>query len=440
MIALAAICIGVAAWSYRTQSVAMDGSVEMTNASKQSPRESSLLELKPQARKNLNLAVAVARPTRHWRTITIPGVVQDRPGVSDRGVTSPAVGTVSEIHRFEGDTVSPGGRLITIQLFSEYLQATQTQLFKSAKELEIIQGEIQRLAGVTARGGVSGSKLIALENDAARQETLVVSAKQELLNRGLSPAQIRKIEAGEFVSSVEVSAPPKRATDQETATAYELQTLAVELGQSVQAGHLLVSLADHSQLYVVGHAFKHESELLQSCAQSGQQVEIEFADDDGQGWPDFKQPFRIRHLANTIDPQSRTLDFFVPVTNQSRSFNRDGEPFLVWRFRPGQRARIHVPVEEFTDVFVVPIDGVAFEGPQAYVYRQNGDLFKQIAVQVVHKDRRNVVIAGDGSFASGSYLAQNAAASLRRILKAQSKSDQPPGYHVHADGSVHAEH
>ena len=87
--------------------------------------ELQMLELGEKARKNLNLVVKAVRPTDYWRTLTIPGVVADRPGISDRGVTSPAVGVVAEIHAFPGDTVKPGQRLVTLRLFSEYLQATR---------------------------------------------------------------------------------------------------------------------------------------------------------------------------------------------------------------------------------------------------------------------------------------------------------------------------
>ncbi|MEM6690842.1 MAG: MchE protein [Planctomycetota bacterium] len=461
LLIFAAVAVG-SLWFFvnrQTSSTVAQG--KPTKSSNARPDPPSVLELNIQARKNLGLSVAAARAQEYWRTVSIPGIVQDRPGVSDRGVTSPAVGSVSAIHKFEGETVEPGDRLVTIQLFSEYLQATQTQLFKAAKELEISQSEIERLSGVASAGGVSKSKVIQLRNEAARQEALIASARQELLNRGLNPDQVDQTQEGQFVSSIDVVAPPKIEPgtapnntawtvqsnsnpqdkgDNESSVSYELQTLSVELGQSVQAGQLLVSLADHSELYVVGHAFKHESDLLQQCAQQGRALDIEFGDDDKSQWRDSDQIFRIRHLSNTIDPQSRTLDFFIPLSNQSRSFNTDDETFLVWRYRPGQRTRIHVPLEKFENVFVLPTEGVAFEGAEAFVYRQNGDLFKQISVQILYKDRRQVVIAGDGSIAPGSYLAQNSGSSLRRILKAQSDSGRRPGFHVHADGSVHEAH
>jgi biotin carboxyl carrier protein len=214
--------------------------------------ELQILELGEQARQNLNLVVKPARLTEYWRTITIPGVVADRPGISDRGVTSPAVGVVAQIHAYAGETVRPGQRLVTLRLFSEYLQATQTQLFKSTQESILVQQQIDRLSDVAVSGAVSASRIIELRNELQRQQTLIQAAKQELLNRGLHPEQIAAVAAGQFVSSIEVVAPQaptevgllqglvqpatqQASNEQPNDIAYELQSLHVELGQTVQS-------------------------------------------------------------------------------------------------------------------------------------------------------------------------------------------------------------
>ena len=419
--------------------------------------ELQMLELGEKARKNLNLAVKAVRPTDYWRTLTIPGVVADRPGVSDRGVTSPAVGVVAEIHAFPGDTVKPGQRLVTLRLFSEYLQATQTQLYKASQEVKLVQEQIERLNSVASSGAVSGSRLIEQRNELQRQQTLIQASKQELLNRGLTPDQIALVTDGAFISTIEVLAPPPRAHEMvlnglvkpEIQTVgfkvasdigYEVHSLGVELGQTVQAGDLLANLANHQSLFVIGHAFKREAGLLEQAAQNKVPLGLEFAEDSNEMWPAIDQQFQIRHLSNTIDTATRTFDFFVPLINQSRTYQKDGMTFMVWRFRPGQRTRIEVPVEKLANVYVLPSEAVVREGADAYVYRQNGDLFNQIHVHILHEDRTHVVLANDQSITPGTFLAQNAAASLRRVLKAQSASGQQPGLHVHADGTVHAAH
>ena len=418
--------------------------------------EPQVLKLSPQARKNLLLVAKPARLQSYWRTIQVPGEVVDRPGRSDRGVTSPAVGVVSAVHAFPGDTVRPGERLVTLKLFSEYLQNTQKELFSSTKEIQLIQEELYRLRPLAEKNAIPRTKIIELENQVRRQDALIQAHRQDLLTRGLNPQQIDRVSNGQFVSTIDVVAPPRvnkreslvtiqQATflddnGSEEGFAFEVHKLDAELGQQVQAGQLLITLANHSDLYLEGHAFKRESPFLEKAAQSGWEISVEFSEDDPQHWPELDQSFEIRYLSNSIDEESRTFDFYVPLSNQSRAYQKNGEAFVVWRFRPGQRVRLHVPVEQLSDVIVLPSAAVVREGPEAYVFQQNGDLFNRIPVQVIHEDRLNIVIANDGSITPGLYFAQGAAASLNRVLKAQAASGMRADVHVHADGTVHSSH
>jgi hypothetical protein len=234
---------------------------------------------------------------------------------------------------------------------------------------------------------------------------------------------------------------PSHSTTPAAPPEYEVQELKVELGQQIQAGQNLCLLANHRALYLEGHSFRREAPFLQAAAEHGWPIRAEFANDDDAHWPPLQQELRIRHLSNSVDPVSHTFAFYVPLTNLSRSYDRDGKTFLVWRYRPGQRVRLHVPVEELKDVLVLPAEAVVRDGPDAYVFRQNGDLFNRIAVHVMYENRLHVVLANDESILPGQYLAQNAAASLNRVLKAQGASGGlPPGFHVHADGTVHGAH
>ena len=434
---------------------------QTTKWKSESTEKQTVLEISEQARRNLGLVAKQAKAQEFWRSVLIPGEIADRPGVSDRGVTSPAVGIVSAIHAFPGDTIRPGESMFTLRLFSEYLQNTQSELFKATQEIQLIQQEINRLSEATRSGAVPESRLIESRQQLKRQTTLIRAYEQDLLTRGLNPEQVEQVASGTFVSTIEVAAPPaipqqaglsSKATtsirqastvsepNSKIGIAFEVQELSVELGQQVQAGQVLAQLSNHQSLYVVGHAFKREAQYLEQAAQQGRVVSIEFAEEGDQRWPDLQQSFTIRHLSNSIDSASRTFDFFVPLVNQFQAFDKANETFLVWRFRPGQRARIHVPVEKFENVFVLPSEAVVREGPEAYVFRQNGDLFKQLPVHVLYEDRRSVVIANDGKIAAGSYVAQNSAASLNRVLKAQTASGQQPGLHVHPDGTSHAAH
>ena len=457
MLAIFGGLIAAAAW-YRElwlpllQQPAGDRSVAA--AGEEAPiSQAKVLELSPQARQNLKLVSRPAKLSNYWRSIIVPGEITDRPGLSDRGVTSPAVGVVMQIHAFAGDTVRPGDRLFTLRLVSEYIHNTQSELFKVTRDIELETEKRQRLTQI-GEGAIPQVRIIEVDQQLRRLQAASESYRQDLLTRGLSLDQIAQVAAGKFVATVDVVAPPPLAlppsvtavTTPAATTAsmpdlvYEVQELKADLGTQVQAGQLLGVLSNHGMLYIAGHAFKREATSLERAAQEHWPIRVDFAEDDAASWPALDQAFEIRHLSNTIDSTSRTFDCFVPLVNQSRSYTKDGKTFVVWRFRPGQRVRLHVPVEELKDVIELPAAAVVREGPEAYVFRQNGDLFDRRPVRVLHEDRLSVVIAIDGSVAPGWYLAQGSAASLNRVLKAQSASGTPVGVHVHADGTVHGAH
>ena len=65
------------------------------------------------------------------------------------------------------------------------------------------------------------------------------------------------------------------------------------------------------------------------------------------------------------------------------------------------------------------------EGPEAFVFRQNGDTFDRLPVRVLHEDRLFAVLANDGSVKPGYYIAQGGAASLNRVMQAQASAGGP---------------
>jgi len=390
-----------------------------------------------------------------WRKIRIPGEIIDRPGVTDQGITSPLKGVVAQVHAFEGDVVLPGEKLFSIRLVSDSLQVAQSGLYRAIRETEMLDKEKKRIESLIRSGVVPGKRRIELDQKASRQAALIDSLQQELVARGLDPEQIEEVKKGNFLTTIDIKAPLDAEGSAETSDEesdadaaapplkafFEIKKLKVDLGYQVEAGTPLAILANHQSLYIKGHAFKKESSRLAIAAEDSWPVEVEFNDDTPKDWQPLTQPFRIRHLSNSTDVNSRTFDFFVPLTNQSRVYKKEGRPFIVWRFRPGQRVQISIPVEEIKGVIVLPAAAVYQSGPEAFVFQQNGDLFNRIPVKIVHKDQSSIVIANDGSLQQGFFLAQSSASSLNRILKAHNSSGKlPAGFHVHADGTVHGAH
>ncbi len=415
------------------------------------------VKISPQARKNLGLVAKSLQPTTYWRTLDVPGVIKDRPGISDRGVVAPVTGVVTHIYSFPGDTVQPNAPLFSIRLVSESLHASQLELFKATKEIEITEQQSKRLSQATQSGALAGSRLIEVENQIQRLQVTEQAYRQDLQARGLPADRIDAAAKGEFVTEITVNAPGEQALQvaEVALTAFqeenndepkrlpfnfELQSLNVAIGQQVEAGHLLCVLADHRALMIEGRGFENDMPLLQESAKNGWEIEVEFEATKQSNWPEMSRKLKIHHVSNTVEPESRTFAFYLALDNQWLAYTQDEETRLLWRFRPGSRVRLHAPVEKLENVFVVPQQAVVREGPETFVFRQNGDLFDRRAVHVLHEDQHSIVLANDGSLRPGFFIAQNSAASLNRVLKAQAAKGLPADVHVHADGTTHAAH
>jgi membrane fusion protein, heavy metal efflux system len=409
------------------------------------------VKISPQARQNLGLATQPARLTSYWRTLDVPGRIIDRPGLSDHGITAPVSGVVTRMFAFPGDMVEPHAPLFTIQLASETLHASQLELFQATKEIAIVRQQLERLRQAAASGALPQARLIELENQLERLQATVQAHQQHLRSRGLPEDQIEAAARGEFATQFTVRAlgehlhgarrmETRAAAEPAAPFSFEMQALAVELGQHVEAGSLLCNLADHRELLIEGRAFEHDMPWLQTAAQEGWEIEVEFEGASSGHWPSPPERLKIRHLANTVDAETRTFAFFLPLENQWRLYEHDGETRLLWRFRPGNRVRLRVPVERFEDVFVLPRAAVVRDGPDAFVFRQNGQMFDRLPVHVMHEDRRQAVIAKDGGLRPHFYVALQGAAALQRVLKSQASDGLPPGMHMHADGTIHGAH
>jgi multidrug efflux pump subunit AcrA (membrane-fusion protein) len=396
------------------------------------------VKLTPQAQKNLGLDVDTPIPEEYWRKILIPGVVVDRPGESDRRVTSRAPGVVARIMARPGDTIKVGDPLFTIQLVSEFVQGTQTDLAKAAKEVEFARIKLEQTKKLVATGTKPEIFQLEEENALKRLVTQVQGYRRQLVLFGLTPEQVDRAEKGEVVTEVTVSARPQAADPAEPKSSadparrpedvlYEIQELKVQLNEQVQAGQTLATLADHQHLFVEGLAFKSEAKALAVAAAKGVPIRAAFSEETPGDWPE-QVPLVIHHLSNQVDPTTRTFAFYMALENRAETFTRNGKVHYVWRYRPGQRVRLWVPVEKLVThspdgerevlPFVLPAGAVVREGPEAFVFVQSGDVFVRKPVHVLYEDRNEVVVANDGSVTEADFVVRNQAAAINRALKA----------------------
>lgn len=378
------------------------------------------VKLSAQAKANLGLRTAPLELTSTWKTMQVPGLVVERPGSSNRAVTTTVAGIVTKIYAIPGQSVKPGDPLFHLRLVSEYLQNLQAQFYKTLRDLDINADEQKRLRGVADSETLFKSRLLELGYEERRLRAALDTYRQDLVARGLSAAQIEQITGGKFLTEVTVAVPS--AADTAKVDHFDVEELKVQLGEPVQAGQVLAYLANHEALEIEGKAFEQEAAALLRASREGWPITATFLDQTTGDWPPLVEPLKIRFVSSHVDPATRLVSFFLPLPNQQKAADpKSGGPRQLWRFRPGQRVRLGLPLEKLEGVFVLPRAAVVREGAETYVFRVNGDLFERKAVHVRWEDQDHVVIANDGSVTVGNVLAQNAAAALNRALAAQSE-------------------
>ena len=397
------------------------------------------LELTPQARKNLGLdkpggMIRIALGP-YERTITVPGMIVERPGRSKIALTAPLTGIVTRVHPIEGEFLAAGAPLFEIRMTHEELVQAQSDFLKTTEELDVVGQEVTRLEKLVAENAVAKMSLRERKFEQQKLQAMQRAQRQALLLHGLSEAQVDDIaETHTLVRGMSVSVPepepPAAGTEAPSLEAgpqlFQVQDLAVEQGQHVDAGDTLCALTDHAVLYIEGKTFERDAEELNKAVEQIRKVTAIVETNRGQ--PLMAAGLGIVYVANQVDPETRTLEFYVRLPNEviHDATGEDGHRFISWRFKPGQRVQLRVPVETWKDRIVLPATAVIQDGAESYVFQENGRKFNRRAVHVEHRDADWIVIANDGSLFPGDRVAAISAQRMQLAIKSKTGAPIDP--------------
>jgi multidrug efflux pump subunit AcrA (membrane-fusion protein) len=374
------------------------------------------LEVSPQARKSIGLAVGKVVLGPYEKTVSIPGLIVERAGRTTTHVTAPLTGVVSYVGATRGEAVRPGQRLFELRLTDEDVVAAQASLLRTVEELDVIAREIDRLDEVTREGGIARKELLDRQYEKQKQEATLRAQKQALLLHGLSQAQIDEIVASHMLlRTFTIDVPTPRDAQRpsgKAANVLQLQQLNVATGQSVQVGETLALLADPSELLIEADAFEKDVPLVTRAAEQGWRVTAVL--DDGRGQRETLKDLPILFVDGKVDPAARTCRFYVTLANPIvRDVQTAGAAHYVdWKYKLGQRLQVLTPVEVWKERIVLPAEAVAEDGLENFVFQENGKKFDRRPVHVEHRDETHVVVANDGSIFVGDVIAMSAAQQL----------------------------
>lgn len=394
--------------------------------------EEGVLHVSEQARQSLRLSLLKVEPRDYVRSADFPAAIVTRPGRTELAVSSPIAGIVQQLHATPGVALTSGAPLIELRITDEDLIDEQGKLLAALEELDVVRKEVARLEEVTASGAVAGKRLLERQYEQQKLEAQIRVDRQSLRLHGLSEAQIEQIVATRELFRL-VTIPVPRPPAGMSSSVLQVETLAISPGAHVAVGQTLATLVDHRTLYLRGAGFERDSARLTAAVEKQLPIAAIVETDNG---PERIENLRIEYVENHVEHESRALRFFVALPNEvvRDETTAQGQRFIAWRFRPGQHVELEVPVERQPDVLVVPTAAVIQDGVENFVYKQEPeepDHFARQAVQVVARDKREVVLARDGSLKPGETIAVQGAYQIHLALKNRNGGGGGEEHHHH---------
>lgn len=407
------LCIAVSFFAIGCQPAAT--SSEQQTEEQADHQQTDRLDLSHQALKTIGLKTGKVEQGTYIDTIVVPGSVVEIPGRTIQQIPAPVDGIVQRIMCSEGELVQPGVPLFEMHLMLEEFGGDQGKLLELAAAHRLIEDEIDRIIDPTKEGVLPGKGLINKTNELMKIQSQISSLRQQLKLHGLSDSQIKQIQGtsekpGTLVHSIIVKAPVESEK-------FHIDKLKVNVGDHVEHGAPLCSMANLSVLDIQGQAFGADMPYLEKIITSGRPVKVVLGSDLSR--LQAVDGLKIERLGSKVDTATRLHSFFVRLPNQM--LNESSQPkFAVWKYSPGERVKIHLPITVLENRVVLPMEAVAQDGLESYVFRQNGDSFERKAVQVDRRDtRQKVVVLAPGQLFAGTVIAMNNADLLNLELKSR---------------------
>jgi cobalt-zinc-cadmium efflux system membrane fusion protein len=463
-----------------------EGASDADQAEEDEHEEEDHVALTEQAVANLGLRMGRVSKGDYWKTLLVPGRVVEIPGQSSLSISAPVTGVVEQVNLLPGQSIEGNTPLFTMRITDESLIDAQSKILALVAQQDVAQQEIMRLEPLIASGAVSGTRTRELQYEMEKLKGQQSALEQELSSRGMSASAIRRLlESKQLETVAEVFAPEYMSAENALAATgnskplpeqvygYSVELMEIHPGQSVERGNALCTVAYHPRLYVVGTAFQEDLPVLERIAEEGWKVTVETHDPSHQYGSELR--LDLLRLDNHVDEESQTVKFYLELPNQVAHTRVDaGRTFEQWRFRPGQRLHLRLPVEKWTNQVTLPTEAVVVDGPNIWVFAkhvheellvnkslnvaasaipaaasrdsavfadeevlagegENHDIFMElepVPVNLLYRDDKTVVIADDGRLDSEE-IALNNAYKLYLAMKMQAGGGGGHHHHDH---------
>ena len=285
-----------------------------------------------------------------------------------------------------GSRLSWANQLFDLRITDPLITSAQSELLRVLSKLEVSNKEIARLRPLATEGIVGQKRKRELEYEVEKLDAEKLTKIQEILARGLPKATVdHVIRTRELATRILVAVPNYTVGDRASSNAitkqvgltgkpsYSVGGIHTHPGQAVQAGGKLCDLSYHGRLYIRGQAFESDVDALNRLNANGWGITAEFGHQhhDGHRHTLRREKLKITRIDNHVSAEG-LFSFYIPISNEvAQEFRSEGRLYQQWKFRPGQRVHLRLPVEKHETKIKVPVDAVAVSGPNAVVFRKH---------------------------------------------------------------------
>ncbi len=317
--------------------------------------------------------------------VSTPGKVEANPNRLSH-VVLPVGGRVAAVRVRLGDFVTEGDVVLTVessdvdQATSTYLQG-QASVTQARAALAKAQADLDRMRDLFEHNAVARKELLNAEAVLAQSKAAVeqAQASSEQARRRL---EILGVKPGQFGQRLEIRAPI-------SGKVLEISVAPGEYRNDTAAS--LMTIADLSSVWVTSDVPESSIRMVQL----GERVDIELT-----AYPGTRFSGRVKQIADTVDPQTRTVKVRAELDN------REG------RLRPEMFAQIRF-TNDVVRKPVVPVGAVLQGDGQSMIWRQESPgVFRQIPVTLGSRVGDRVAVltglqAGDRIVTDGVMLLRN---------------------------------
>lgn len=359
-----------------------EGTSELPPSLRQESPTGQMVQLTEKQGAELAIETVLIHGAKAKYTLQAPAVTFPAPAHSSL-ISTPINGQINRIFKYEGNMVRKGDILFQIQsiefgnLVSDYLQAYAEERFQRSK-----QKRIQQLVEETIS---AASELEKAVSEYERASAILRASYSRLRAIGVSDEEISQFTNGETITPLlNVHAPISGL----------VETVFVELGQSVNALEDLSRLLDNSTVLIRGYVSPDDARHIQR----GDSVKV---------WNQGRQSF----LPATIESVNPGMD---PI-NRSVVANIIIETVNGWP-KPGENLQLDVTTSVEVDVITIPVDAITYDGNQAVVFvKKDLRTYEKRNVNIAEIRDRQVTV--QGGLAEGEEIAVSKVFSLKAISR-----------------------